>query len=145
MQVRLVLGEELQNTVPSHELAGNPVSHRRRRVDEADAFVPRLQALRDVVHDDIVQRVAAPVIEGANLVADLEPKLRDVRCSQAHGAPARRTQQAYLRRLEQPERHRIDAPTSTTVPSTPVTAGWPPSRLRASWGSSSAWTRRRWN
>src|SRR5215831_7919400 len=80
------------NTVSRYELAGNPVSHRRRRVDHADAFVPRLQTLRDVIHHDIILGIAAFAVEGANMVADLEPKLRDVRCSRAHDAPPRRTQ-----------------------------------------------------
>jgi len=97
-QIGVVFRDERQNALARHELAGNRVSYGGHPVGEADALVPGLQTLGGVVDDDIVQ-VVASVIEGANVVTDLELKASDVRCLQVHGAPpAGRLPPVYARR-----------------------------------------------
>src|SRR5215813_11714253 len=93
-KVPFLFREELQNVVSLHELAGNPVQHRRRRVDEADTLVARAQTSRNEVRDDIVHGGAAAAIEGADVVTFLESEIRDVRSSRDHGSPPRLKRQS---------------------------------------------------
>ena len=71
--VRLVLCEDIQHAVSRYELRKNPALHRGRPVDHAEDLVPRRQALRDVIDDDIVQYIPAAAVEGAYVIAREEP------------------------------------------------------------------------
>jgi hypothetical protein len=76
IKISLFFGEELENIVSRPELVGNTLPHRRRRVNEADTFVPGPQALRDKIHDNVVKDIAASIIKGTDVVARFQFKIK---------------------------------------------------------------------
>src|SRR6202020_401277 len=66
--VGLVLGEDGQHAVSGDQLGRTPAAYGGRLVDHGEHLVPGLQALGDVVDDDVVQHVTAAVVEGTDVI-----------------------------------------------------------------------------
>src|SRR3984885_14670745 len=75
----------MQHALSRHELRRNPAAYRGRLVDHAEDLVPRLQAARCVVDNDVVEHVPAAAVEGAHVVTGDESQAGVLGCWDCQG------------------------------------------------------------